>query len=227
MKQYEISFKKNSVYQVRLVNAHSEEIATAYFQSIEPAADIVGSREHLGMIKPGMPVETVPEGWEPVEMIDPAELLEDIDIGDYGEYLNDYRDSSAYICDAIAEIADSHTSIYYSDILDFIRRNPEALADVVAEGLYEVRPGVEYDLMRHGQAAEYHVIGGEIYEHMRDSLLLCAVDFVRYDLKLSSIPAELGELIQEWADNADHNDRMDEIPDKIREYLAANDVEEV
>lgn len=166
-----------------------------------------------------IPAEPVAEPQEEPAEIDPAELLEDLDTGDHGDRLNDYRDSSSYICDAISEIADSDTSIYYSDILNFIRENPEALADVVAEGLYEVRPGTEYDLYKHGQAAEYMTIERDIYEHMRDAVLLCAVDFIRYDLKRETIPAELADLLKEWADEADNNDRMDEIPDKIREYF--------
>jgi hypothetical protein len=54
---------------------------------------------------------------------------------------------------------------------------------------------------------------------MRDAVLLCAVDFIRYDLKRETIPADLADLLKEWADEADNNDRMDEIPDKIREYF--------
>lgn len=146
------------------------------------------------------------------------DLLDDLDTGNHGDRLNDYRDSTAYIGDAIAEIADADTSIYYADILDFVRENPDTLADVIAEGLYD--PAHNYDFYKHAQAAEYMTIERDIYDHLADSLMVAAVHFLRYDLDVSEIPEELADLLREWCDAADSNDRMDEIPDKIREYLA-------
>lgn len=145
------------------------------------------------------------------------DLLDDLDTGDHGDRLNDYRDSTACICDAIQEIADGDTSIYYSDIMDFVREHPDALADVIAEGLYD--PAHNYDFYKHAQAAEYMTIERDICDHLADSLMVAAVHFLRYDLDVVEIPAELAELLREWCDDADHNDRMYEIPDKIREYL--------
>jgi len=160
------------------------------------------------------------------EMVEVSTLADSLDLGDNADRLNDYRDSDSYICDAISEIADSDTSIYYTDILNFISENPEALADVVAEGLYTVDSSTEYDLYKHGQAAEYMMIERDIYNHLRDAVLLCAVDFIRYDLKRETIPADLADLLQEWADNADNNDRMNDIPDKIREYFKDDEGED-
>ena len=145
------------------------------------------------------------------------DLRDDLDTGDHGDALNDYRDSSEYICDAISEIADQRTSIYYSDILAFISEHPDALADVIDEGLYD--PSRGYNLYQHGQAAEYMTIERDIYDHLADSLMIAAVDFIRYNLDRRQIPAELAELLREWCDEADNNDRMDEIPDRIREYF--------
>lgn len=195
-------------------------IHTAYTSEIK-AGDRVVIDDHFTTVTeaPEEARQATAEPQEEPAEIDPAELLEDIDTGDHGDRLNDYRDSDIYIGNAISEIADSDTSIYYSDILNFIRENPEALADVVAEGLYTVGQGAEYDLYKHGQAAEYMTIERDIYDHMRDAVLLCAVDFIRYDLKRETIPEELADLLQEWADKADNNDRMNEIPDKIREYF--------
>lgn len=146
------------------------------------------------------------------------DLLHNLDTGDHGDRLNDYRDTDAYICDAIAEIADADTSIYYNDILDFIRENPESLADAISEGLYD--PSHDYDLYKHGQAAEYMTIERDIYDHLPDSLFAAAVNFIRFDLDIVEIPAELAELLREWCEDADTGDRMDEIPDRVREYLA-------
>ena len=165
----------------------------------------------------------------PTESESPAtvrtlDLLDGLDTGDHGNRMNDYRDDNGYICDIIAEIADADTSIYYSDILDFIGENPETLAEVVRDGLYD--PRENYDLFRHAQAAEFMTIERDIYDHLADSLMVAAVDFLRYDLGAVDIPEELAELLREWCDDADTNDRMHEIPDRIREYLA-NFTEEV
>lgn len=154
------------------------------------------------------------------------EMRNGLRTGDYGDCLTDYRDSSSYICDAIMEIADNHTSIYYHDILEFIKKNPESLADVVAEGLYEVRAGREYDLFKHGQAAEYMVIERDIYDHLRDSIMVATLDFIQYDLEMVEIPDELAELVEEWVDDADNNDRMWDIPNSIREWLETDEEDE-
>lgn len=63
---YVVSFEKNGVCQARLVQAHDEEQAKQYFASIEPKATIYGSKlDEVDYAKRGMPIETVPEGWEP------------------------------------------------------------------------------------------------------------------------------------------------------------------
>lgn len=152
------------------------------------------------------------------ETVPVLDLLDDLDTGNHGDRLNDYRDSPAYICDAIQEIADADTSIYYSDIMDFVREHPDALADVIAEGLYD--PSYKYDFYDHARAAEYMTIERDIYEHLADSLMTAAVNFLRHDLDVVEIPAELADLIRMWCNDADSGDRMDEITDQIREYLA-------
>lgn len=227
MKQFEITFTNDTtsgIYSANIVHATSAEQATAYYTA--KGYTVIGCEETASRPKPGQPVTMIPEEWEaPAEEIKVETLAEGLDTGDHGDRLNDYRDSSAYICDAITKIADSDTSIYYSDILDFIRENPEALADVVAEGLYTVGEGQEYDLYKHGQAAEFMTIERDIYNHLADALMLCAVDFIRYDLKLETIPAELAELLKEWTEEASSGDSMDEIPNRIRKYFA--DLEEM
>lgn len=154
---------------------------------------------------------------EPADLVSVSDLADELDTGDNGDVLCDYRDSSTYICDAICEAADQRTSIYYSDILAFISEHPEALADVIAEGLYD--PTHDYDLYKHGQAAEYMLIERDLYDHLADNLMRAALCFIRYDLKRELIPSELAELLREWCDEADNNDRMDYIPNSIREYF--------
>ena len=159
------------------------------------------------------PAEEIPEA---VAMVAVDELESGLNLGDYGEYLNDYRDSSSYICDAITEIADNNTSIYHSDIMAFLSRNPEAVEDAIDELGWD---GCGGTLEKASQMGEFLTIERDLYDHMADAVMLAAVHFIRYDLKIEEIPEELADMIQEWADEADSNDRMDDIPDKIREYL--------
>ena len=193
-----------------LVTLTRDEIADVlglyYSDSIHPA--------HLDQIARAMAAYTPAEP-ETVPVLD---LLDGLDTGNHGDRLNDYRDSRSYICDAIIEIADADTSIYYSDIMDFVREHPDALADVIAEGLYD--PSYKYDFYDHARAAEFMTIERDIYDNLADSLMMAAVNFLRYDLDVVEIPAELADLLREWCDDADSGDRMDEIPDRIREYLA-------
>lgn len=149
------------------------------------------------------------------DLVSVDELAADLDTGDHGDALNDYRDSSTYISDAIHEAADQRTSIYYSDIMAFVSEHPDALADVVAEGLYD--PSHNYDLYAHGQAAEYMTIYNDIWNHLEDALMIAAVDFLRYDLKRQYIPAELADYLKTWV--TDPGDRMNDIPDRIRDYF--------
>ena len=159
---------------------------------------------------------TTEETPEAVAMVAVDELESGLSLGEYGEYLNDYRDTSAYICDAVAEIADNNTSIYHADIMSFLSKNPEAVEDAIREFGWD---GCGGTLEKAAQMGEYMTIENDLYSNMADALVLCAAHFIRYDLKIEEIPEELADLIREWADDADNNDRMNEIPDKIREYL--------
>ncbi len=152
------------------------------------------------------------------------DLRNDLYTGDYGYCISDYRDSSAYICDAIAEIADNNTSIYWSDITKFISENVEEVSDAINEYGWD---GCGNDLYKAGQMAEYRTIEQDIYDNLPDALMMAALDYVQHDLKMDEIPEELADAIREWADDVDNNDRMDEIPDKIREWLEEESDEEV
>ena len=156
------------------------------------------------------------EAAEPVPMVSVDSLRANLKTGEYGEFLNDYRDSTTGVADAIAEIADSHTSIYYSDILSFISDHPDSLAEVIEQGLYD--PTHNYNLYEHGQAAEFMLIERDLFEHVEDSLILVALEFIQRDLGTDEIPEDLAEKLPEWAEEA-ALDSMDYMPDRIREYI--------
>lgn len=130
--------------------------------------------------------------------------------------LNDYRDTSGYIYDIVSEIADGATSIYYSDIIKFISENVEAVNDAIRDFGWD---GCGSDLYKAGQMAEFTQIERDIMDHLSDALRVCARDFLRYDLGLETIPAELADMVGEWCENATGNDGMNDIPDMIREWI--------
>lgn len=137
---------------------------------------------------------------------------------DYSDLLCDYSDSE-YIGDAISEIADNNTSIYYSDIMNFISNNPEALADVIAEGLYTV-DGRTYDLYKHGQAAEFMTIEHALYDDLENALKIYALDYIGHELNLETIPADAWEIIEnEIEGNSYKFDRLWDIKELVNQAL--------
>ena len=155
-----------------------------------------------------------------MKLLDIDNLKANLGTGEYGECMNDYRDCSSYVCDAISEIADNHTSIYYSDIKEFISNNVDAVERALDEFGWE---GVGGDLMKAGQMGEYLEITDDLYSHLADSLKLVAYDFCKYDCKLDAIPEELDDIICGLADEEDNNARMSLIPDAIREWLTGSE----
>ena len=199
--------------------AHLDQIAAA-MMAYTPAETTEAPETTNSTPESESPAEAAktPAESESPTTVQTLDLLDNLDTGNHGDRLNDYRDEGGYICDIVAEIADADTSIYYSDILDFVRDNPDSLADVIDEGLYD--PRENYDFYKHAQAAEYMTIERDIYDHLADALMAAAINFIRYDLDIIEIPEELAELLREWCDDADNNDRMCEIADRIREYIA-------
>lgn len=127
-----------------------------------------------------------------------------------------------YICDAIMEQADACTSIYYSDILRFISEHPQALADVVAEGLYEVDVEHPYDLYKHGQAAEFMTLEHEAYEHLADIHHGIAAYYLLYVHELKEIPADTWDEIKAAID-ADTPDTYGDIWETVDAIISPDD----
>ena len=215
-KLYDFDTREHAVYFDIVSRPEAAQDADAQSARVEAATREALARAGM-LAQEEAPVEEIAP-----DVVNVDDLRADLDTGDYGEYLNDYRDSSSYISDAVAEIADNNTSIYYSDIMAFISQNPDALADVVAEGLYD--PSHGYDVYKHGQAAEYMTIERDIWDHIEDALMLAALDFLKYDLGRDHIPEELADYLEGWV--SDPGDRMNEIPDRIRDYFEDTDDKE-
>ena len=82
------------------------------------------------------------------------------------DFLQDYRDAdSMYLCDAISEFADGRVSIYHSDIMDFLRNNPEAVERAIGEFGWD---GCGGTLEKAAQMAEFMQIESELYDDLRN-----------------------------------------------------------
>ena len=212
---YRVTFKANDVFQAHIAHAPSTEAVNAWYAVNKPNYEIIDVVETCETPKPGQPVIEIEDQPE-AETVNVRDLLNDLDLGDYGDQMNDYRNSDTYVCDAISEIADSNTSIYYSDIHKFIAENTDALEDAINEYGWE---GCGRDLMKAGQMAEYNTIQGDLYEHLGDTLKCAAYNLLIYDLGMDEAPAELIEAIDEMAEEEDDNATMEAIPGMITEWL--------
>ena len=127
---------------------------------------------------------------------------------EYAEYICDYS-GSTYICDAISEIADNNTSIYYSDIIKFISAHVEEVNDAIAEFGWD---GCGKDLYKAGQMAEFCEIEREMYDNMESIVKLYAANYIRENYG-EEISAETWEAIVDELGGIDNNDRLDAIED--------------
>ena len=128
------------------------------------------------------------------------ELRDKLDLGSYGEDITSY--SRGYICDIFSEIADSATSIYYSDIIAYIGNHVEEVNDAINEFGWE---GCGSDLYKAGQMAEYTSIERDLEEHIDDIIVYAAlVD--KFD---DNIPEDAFEKVYDNVSNIDWNEQLD------------------
>ena len=141
-----------------------------------------------------------------------SELKKGLDEGDYGEQLLEYGDT-AYICDAIGYIADSNTSIYYSDITDFMNGNIDAVNDAIDEFGWD---GCGRDLMKAGQMAEYLTIEHDLYEHYDDAIMLYVYDYLQ-SIGIEELADEQFEELENM--DTDHNLMFGQLLDNVNEIM--------
>lgn len=140
---------------------------------------------------------------------------------EYAEYVCDYYDSTGYISDTFAEIADNNTSIYYNDIMHYISDHVEEVNDAINEFGWD---GCGADLYKAGQMAEYTQIENEMNQHAAEIIEAYAADYIRRNYA-EEIPAKTWERIADELENVDTSDRWDvirEAVDKIMNETAEN-----
>lgn len=137
-------------------------------------------------------------------------------------YSRNFCDYSGYhyICDVITEIADSNTSIRYSDIINFISQNVEKVSDAIRDMGWD---GCGSDLYKAGQMAEFLDIERQIYDELDEALLNFCYNYIEQDLGLTEITEEQQEEIEAKCTNVDNNDTLDEFEDFLKELLTNND----
>lgn len=131
-----------------------------------------------------------------------------------GELIN--YSGGTYIQDAITEIADSNTSVYYSDIQEFMCKNPEDVNEAVAEFGWD---GCGGDLMRAAQMGEFVKTERDIYNELDRCLYNYALDYIIDCLGIDILPDEVFEEVENSID--EYAERFDDITAVIDEILRA------
>lgn len=135
--------------------------------------------------------------------------------------LNDY--DSGYICDIISEIADSNTSIYYSDIIDFISNNVEEVNDAIEDLGWE---GCGSDLYKAGQAAECRKNENDMYNELEEGLFNVALSHIQYTMEVEEISDEQLDEIDKLCHYTYNNDRLEDFLEIVEEIANGNIEEE-
>lgn len=142
-------------------------------------------------------------------------------LNSYIDCLNDY--DNGYICDIIFEIADSNTSIYHSDIIEFISNNVEEVNDVIEELGWN---GCGGDLYRAGQAAEFGKNENEMYNELEEGLFNVALSHIQYTMEIEEISDEQLSDIKGLCTDTDNNDRLEDFLEKVEEIVSGEEEEE-
>lgn len=135
--------------------------------------------------------------------------------------LNDY--DSGYICDIISEIADSNTSIYYSDIIEFISNNVEEVNDTIEKFGWD---GCGSDLYEAGQMEEYSKNEDDMYNELEEGLFNVALSHIQYTMEVEEISDDQLDEIEGLCSDTDSNDRLEDFLEQVEEIVNGEEEEE-
>lgn len=135
--------------------------------------------------------------------------------------LNDY--DNGYICDIISEIADSNTSIYDSDIIEFISNNVEEVNDAIEEYGWD---GCGSDLYKAGQMAECRKNENDMYEELEQGLFNVALSHIQYTMEVEEISNDQLDEIDNLCYDTDNNDRLEDFLEKVEKIVNGEEEEE-
>ena len=130
-----------------------------------------------------------------------------------GDFISRYSATdSAYICDAIADIADDNVDIYYSDRAAWFAENWEKVDDAIAE------LGSSGEIMQDIAAAQFIENEQNIAEDLTDIIKYLAIDYL-IDLEIYELSENELENLENELENLDSNNRLYNITDILHDTL--------
>lgn len=153
-----------------------------------------------------------------------------IDVLDNGEgcvkdFAINYYNSSMYLCNAIAEHADSEVDIYYYDIDKYLAENVEKVQGAIDEFGWD---GVGCDIRKAAQMAQMLDVENDLWCQEEDIWKQIAFEYLETfdEYKKFGVPAKLIEAIEDWASDFDNGNIIEEMTDNIDEWFADHEEEE-
>ena len=132
-------------------------------------------------------------------------------IDDWEEHKEDY------LCDLISDVANDSVSIYYSDLYDFARENPDAMEEAIEEGLFTLDNN-DYDYAKHISAAMYMVAEREMNEELPE--IIKGIALVRLDDKYPGIDWDDDQIKPFLEDlSKEYIDTVNEIEERVDYFL--------
>lgn len=128
----------------------------------------------------------------------------------------DHKDD--YLCDLISTVANDSVSIYYSDLYDFARENPDAMEEVIEEGLF-VLDNNDYSYTAHISAAMYMTIERELHEELPE--IIKGIALVRLGDKHPGIDWDDNQIKPFLEDlSKEYIDTVNEIEERVDYFLS-------
>lgn len=157
-----------------------------------------------------------------------SDAIRNIDIDDTTQEL---VYSTGYICDAITEAADNAVPIYYCELDDYARDNPEMMRRALDEGLamqpreyFDYHKSNDYeDYTRHiAAAACYLDVSDHLYESLNDGLMYIALYTLRSEFGDAAITESQLNEIRETVEGFDNNDTIEDVQEAARKVYVSS-----
>ena len=150
---------------------------------------------------------------ENLKMINLNEEMRLLDLGEYGEEILNYSGSNC-IEDCIRRIADNNTSIYYYEIMEFIKNHTNEFDESVE------LEGWQGGIYEQGRLVEYKVICEDSYNHLEEMIKYYAYSYITNDLGFDEITEDdFDELNDRLEDEINDNDLLMDIESIVDDVL--------
>ena len=155
-------------------------------------------------------------------MIKIVDEIKNLNIGDYGDRLENYG-GSIYVCVAIRYIADENVDIYYSDLFDWAKEN----YDYINEANEEFGIPKDGDIIKQIQQGQFYAIEQEIYENLQDCIKNYAYKYILDDEELNTleISEEKFSCLERELEKIDNNNTFNDIIEVVNDILLNEDEE--